>query len=143
MRLDQGFVADIERSQTCLSPQRQQLLAGADRGEAQAAELREDSCFVNQRGQSLFPTHGIAGYEHDAAFDAVAKKGASVGAEEIVDVAPQLERGKRVTPVQTQQLRRRTARRVVRQIRRTTERPEQKRRANRNCDDAEQPHRER
>jgi hypothetical protein len=73
VRLDDRLVADVERAEPRVAPERQQRLARAEHGDAEAVHLRERERVAHERGERVRRPHGVARDEQDAPLDPVAE----------------------------------------------------------------------
>ena len=128
-----SLVAEVERAQAELLPQRPEALARAESGDPQAARLGEYAELSQQAWERLVGPDRVTGDQQDAGLDALAEEGAAVGAEEVVLVAAELEVGERVRPVPADELARGPAHFQGRKPAGSRERPEQEVRAPGQC----------
>ena len=90
-RVDDRLVAEIQRAEPRGAPVLRGRFARTRHAELQSVRVRERSRLGDQRRQSIVRTNGIARHEKHAALDAIAEKRAPVGAEEVLEIVPQLE----------------------------------------------------
>ena len=124
VQLDDRLVAQVDRAQPELLVQRAQLLAGAERAELEAAGVGELADLLEQAGERVTRSDGVAREQQDPVLDRVGHERPPVLVEDVVAVGPQLEERERVGAVGTHEIGSGLAGRRTRRRVRNRERPE-------------------